>query len=301
LRGSRLALLSDAKAILREHGAEVEAIPTEGPRTAGVAARVAVADGVDLVVAAGGDGTINEVAEGLIGTDVPLGILPAGTANVLACEMRIPLSMRRAAEALLSYSQERISVGRLVTPDEDERYFLLMAGAGLDAHIVYSLNSALKRRMGKLAYWLAGFSQFGRTLEEFSVRADGVEHRCSFALIAKVRNYGGDLEIAREVTLLDDEFEVVLFHGRASWRYVGYLAAVAANQLKNMKNVTVLRAWEGELLNAPNDRVYLQVDGEFAGQLPARVEMVPSAISLLMSPEYIAKACGERRTAEVRI
>ena len=94
---------------------------------------------------------------------------------------------------------------------------------------------------------------------------------------------------------------MVLFHGRASWRYVGYLAAVAANQLKNMKNVTVLRAREVELLNAPNDRVYLQVDGEFAGQLPARVEMVPSAISLLMSPEYIAKACGERRTAEVRI
>ena len=162
-----------------------------------------------------------------------------------------------------------------------------MAGAGLDAFIVYSLDTSLKRRFGKVAYWLAGFKQFGRTLEEFPVSVNGREYQCSFALISKVRNYGGDLEIAQEVSLLDDEFEVVLFHGRQSWRYVGYLAAVASRRLGMMKGITVLRAREVEMSQCTDDRVFVQVDGEFAGHLPARVEIVPDSISLLVPPQYI--------------
>jgi diacylglycerol kinase (ATP) len=266
----------------------VDMVATDAPRSAGRIARQAIDRGADLIVVAGGDGTINEAAEGVVGTDVPLAILPAGTANVLASEMRVSTNLAKAADALLSYTPERISVGRIQTRDQAPRSFLLMAGAGLDAHVVYSLNYTLKRRLGKVAYWLAGFSQFGRTLEEFTVRIGGAEYTSSFALISKVRNYGGDLEIAREVSLLDEEFEVVLFEGRESWRYVGHLAAVAAGRLQGRKGVTVLRARDVEIAHQPNDRVFVQVDGEFAGHLPARVEIVPSALSLLLPPPYIA-------------
>ena len=277
------------------YGAEVEIAATDGPRSAGAMAGRAIAGGSDLIVVAGGDGTINEATEGITGSDVPLGILPAGTANVLACEMRVSKNLGKEAAALLHYPAQRISSGRVFSRDEAPRQFLLMAGAGLDASIVYSLNYSLKRQLGKVAYWLAGFSQFGRTFPEFDVRVGTQEHRASFALISKVRNYGGDLEIARQVTLLDDEFEVVLFHGKQSWRYVKYLAGVALRRHAGMKGVTVLRARELELAHAGDDRVYLQVDGEFAGQLPARVEIVPSSLNLLVPPGY---ASGHpRRTA----
>lgn len=296
----------DAEKALGKYGAEVEIVATDAPRSAGKLAVCAIANGADLIVVAGGDGTINEATEGVAGTDVPLAILPAGTANVLASEMRVSTHLGKEAEALLSYPAERISTGRIHSRDEDPRSFLLMAGAGLDAHIVYSLNYSLKRRLGKVAYWLAGFSQVGRTFPEFSVRVvdrengaqeNGArEYQASFALISKVRNYGGDLEIAREVSLLDDEFEVVLFRGKESWRYVKYLAGVAMQRLKGMKGVTVLRTREVEMSQAGDDRVFLQVDGEFAGHLPARVEIVPSSLNLLIPPRYV-KAHARRTDA----
>jgi diacylglycerol kinase (ATP) len=285
--------LLDAEKALSKYGAEVETIATDAPRSAGRLAVCAVAQGADLIVVAGGDGTINEVTEGMAGTDVPLAILPAGTANVLASEMRVSTHLGQAAEELLSYPAERISTGRIQSRDGEPRSFLLMAGAGLDAHIVYSLNYSLKRKLGKVAYWLAGFSQFGRTFEEFSVRIDGREFQSSFALISKVRNYGGDLEIAQQVSLLDDEFEVVLFHGRESWRYLKYLAAVAIRRHIGIKGITVLRTRVVEMSQASTDRVFVQVDGEFAGHLPARVEIVPSSLTLLVPPHY-AKAHPRR-------
>ncbi len=277
----------DAEKALGKYGAVVETLATDSPRSAGRVAARAIENGADLIVVAGGDGTINEATEGIAGTDVPLGILPAGTANVLASEMGVSTQLAKAADALLSYPAERISTGRIETRDETPRSFLLMAGAGLDAHIVYSLNYSLKRKLGKVAYWLAGFSQFGRTFEEFSVRANGREYQASFALISKVRNYGGDLEIAREVSLLDDEFELILFHGRESWRYLKYLAAVAIRQHGDIKGITMLRTREVEMAHAADDRVFVQVDGEFAGHLPARVEIVPASLSLLIPPQYV--------------
>ena len=288
LQGRHSSRLLDAEKALRKYGARVQSIPTDAPRSAGRLAAQAIESGADLIVAVGGDGTINEASEGLAGTNVPLGILPAGTANVLACEMRVGRNFARAAEALLSCSAERISLGRLHTQDQSPRTFLLMAGAGLDAHIVYSIDAGLKRKIGKVAYWLAGFAQFGKKFPEFNVRIDGRDYPSTFALISKVRNYGGDLEIASQVTLLDDEFEVVLFHGRESWRYVKYLAAVAARRLQGVSGVTVLRARDIELTRATDSRVYLQVDGEFAGHLPARVEILPAALDLLIPEAYLS-------------
>jgi YegS/Rv2252/BmrU family lipid kinase len=298
LRGGKASHLLDAEKALGKYGAAVEKFATDAPRSAGKLAARGIANGSDLIVVAGGDGTISEAIEGVAGTDVPVAVLPAGTANVLACEMGVSRNLGKAAEALLSYPVERISTGRIESRDEAPRSFLLMAGAGLDAYIVYSLDTSLKQKLGKVAYWLAGFKQFGRTLEEFSVSANGREYQCSFALISKVRNYGGDLEIAQAVSLLDDEFEVVLFHGRAAWRYVGYLTAVAARLHGRMKGITVLRTGEVQMSHAAGDRVFVQVDGEFAGHLPARVEIVPDSLSLLVPPQYLHDR--PRRTDRIR-
>ena len=272
--------------ILSRAGLAVTAQPTQAPGTAGALARKSVAAGADLILALGGDGTINEVAEGLIGSKIPLGFLPGGTANVLCRELGIGDSPRRAAARLTDWLPERIATGIASCDSTSPRHFLAMAGIGLDAHIVYRMSAKLKKKWGKLAYWIGGFSQIVRELEEFDVEIDGQDHRCSFALVTKVRNYGGDLQIARNVSILDDEFEIVLFAGKRSSRYLMYLTGVAVNQLAGMDGVTILRARKARFSAAVDERVYMQIDGEYAGRLPGQVEIAADALTLLMPAEY---------------
>ena len=101
-----------------------------------------------------------------------------------------------------------------------------------------------------------------------------------------MRNYGGDFEIARQVSLFDDSFEVVLFEGRSSVRYVKYFTGLMLNRVEGMQGVTVLREKCLQLTSTGGQRVYVQIDGEFAGHLPAHVRIVPDALTLLVPPEY---------------
>jgi diacylglycerol kinase (ATP) len=284
---SGTAILDRAVQILKKNGHTVTVAPTTGPATAGAIAREHIAAGADLIVAAGGDGTINEIVEGMVHSHVPLAILPAGTANVLAMEMKLGSRMERVAERLEECQPYRIPVGRLTCDGgRVSRHFMLMAGIGLDAHIVYNVNGAIKARIGKLAYWVAGWSLLGKRLVHFTAELSGSRRECSFALITKVRNYGGDFEIARNVSLFDDEFEVVLLEGRSTIRYVKYFAGMASNCLTGMKGATVLRSDRVTLTNPEGARIYVQIDGEFAGHLPAEVGIVPDALTLLIPPEY---------------
>ncbi len=264
----------------------VFAMPTTGPGTAGEMARRAILDGADLILAAGGDGTINEVANGMIHSEVPLGILPGGTANVLAMELGVGGNIERAASRIQDCIPERIAMGLLRTPAGEPRHFLMMAGVGLDAHIVYHLNLRVKAALGKVAYWIGGFSQLTRNLEEFDVRINGATIRCSFALVSRVRNYGGDLEIARGACLLDDQFEAVLFSGESPIRYLIYMLGVVTGRLQSMKGVSVQRTTNIEFSRAADNRVYVQIDGEYAGGLPAGLEIVPRALTLLVPQKF---------------
>jgi diacylglycerol kinase family enzyme len=273
--------------ILKNNGHNVTVVLTRGRGTAGGIAREHIDRGADLIVAAGGDGTINEVAEGMVHSDVPLAILPGGTANVLAMEMKLGSRIERAAARLEECLPRRVSVGHLTCDGgRVSRHFLLMAGIGLDAYVVHHVDGELKSRTGKFAYWVAGLRLLGRRLEEFQVDIGGEKRRCSFALVSKVRNYGGDFEIARSVRLFDDRFEVVLFEGRYTLRYLKHFAGMMLNRLGAMKGVAVLRTDCLSLSDPQDRRVYVQIDGEFAGHLPAEIRIVPDALTLLTPPEY---------------
>jgi diacylglycerol kinase (ATP) len=272
---------------LTSHGIAVEAVPTRGPRSASEIAREIAAGNPDLILVAGGDGTINEVVNGMAGSQVPLGILPAGTANVLANELGMARNMEQAAESVVHCVKERIALGLLATATGDSpRYFLLMAGAGLDAGIVYHMNLRMKEALGKVAYWVGGLAKIGQRLPEFTVETEGRAFRTSFALVTRVRNYGGDLEIAPTISLLDDEFEIVLFEGGTSMPYLKYMAGILARRIRGMRGVTVLRTRKALLSGTDRGQVYVQVDGESAGLLPASVELVPNALTLLVPPDF---------------
>jgi YegS/Rv2252/BmrU family lipid kinase len=289
LRPDPDAFVSRVSAQLRIEGVQVTAVSSRGPGTMGTVARECVDLGADLILVCGGDGTVNEVAGGMVGTSVPLAFLPAGTANVLACELGFRSDIDRVIRSLKRSTRRPISAGSMRTSTGVSRHFLLMAGIGLDAHIVYNMSPDLKNRLGKVAYWLGGFSQLTRRLDEFDVELDQRTYRASFALFSKVRNYGGDLEIARHVTLLDDEFEVVLFEGPYSHRYLKYFVGVATNTLARMEGVRVIRARSAKLTPVGSGPVFVQVDGEYAGELPGTVELLPNALTLLIPPEYEQK------------
>lgn len=281
MRRSGGRIIARAIEALEREGIAVRALPTRGPGNAAEIAREAAREDADLILVAGGDGTINEAINGMAGSRIPLGILPAGTANVLAVELGIGTRIEPAARRIARCVPERISIGRVET-DAGARYFALMAGIGLDAQIVYEVNARLKAALGKAAYWVAGFSHMTRRLPEFEVVLGGERVRCGFALASRVRNYGGDLTIAANASLLEHDFEVVLFQGSNPLRYTAYLLGALTRTLTNFRGVTIERARTLEIPAAPDRRIYVQVDGEFAGHLPARIEIVEDSITLLM-------------------
>jgi YegS/Rv2252/BmrU family lipid kinase len=284
-------------AALAAQGIEARLVATTGPNSAGAQARQQIEAGCDLILAAGGDGTINEVAAGMLHSGVPLGVLPGGTANVLARELKLSMNMLRVAERIRQMTPVRISTGSLLLGNRTRRTFLCMAGAGLDAEIVCNVDLDLKAAIGKLAYYIGGVGQVFRPLTEFQVCVDGKQYEASFALISRVRNYGGDLEIARGASLLRDDFEVVLFRGKQSVQYLPYLVGVAFGQTAKLAGCTIL---QGRTVNcqAVRDRdVFAQVDGELAGKLSVTAEIMPAALTLLMPTAYLNK---EMAYAEIR-
>jgi YegS/Rv2252/BmrU family lipid kinase len=286
LKGAKHRRLDDAVQVFLRAGHEVELFATPGPNKAGELARLAVSQNCDLILAAGGDGTINEAVNGMAGLDVPFGALPAGTANVLANEVGLNERPDKAAAQLLDAVPTRIALGALDRPGQPRRHFVLMAGVGLDARIVYELDLSLKSRVGKLAYWHGGFRQLGRSTPRFRVSLEGEEHEASFALITRVRNYGGDFQIARKVKLTDSDFEVVLFTDHAWYDYLRFFGAVIRNRLYRTPGVKVCRSTHVELDSPSDGRIYVQTDGEAVGRLPATISTVPNALTLLIPRRY---------------
>ncbi len=284
---SRPRLVQDLIGSLRQRFENVEAAPTPAPGAAADVVRHWIGQGADLVCIAGGDGTVNEALEGIAGTGVPLLALPAGTANVLSCEIGTGNNALRAVERLDEMEPVDVAPGVLRSAG-GERLFLCMAGAGLDARIVRLVRPEWKKRLGKLSYWEGGLAQLGHRLEVFDVRVDGRRYQCSFALLARVRNYGGDLWIARHANLLEDRLAVVLFEGDSSLRYLKYFAGVLAGRLGRLRGVQILKAQRAELPEAGEVTVDLQVDGEHAGFAPAEVGLGESRVRLLVPRAYAA-------------
>lgn len=281
IRRNPASILQRTIAALGRVGVKPRVVATDTAGHATELARDAVRQGADLVLVLGGDGTMNEAANGLAHSGVPLGVLPAGTANVLANELRLGSRPERAAQRLAACQPRKVAMG-LLTTAHGSRYFISMAGIGLDARIVSRINLNLKNRAGKLAYWSAGLAQLPYRLEPVQVRMCERDFECGFALASRVKNYGGDMEIARGASLLRNDFEVVLFAELNPWRYVWYMLGVGLRRVQTMRGVLTLPAkFAG--ISTHSD---LQVDGEYAGYGTARLQTVPDALMLLMPEAY---------------
>jgi YegS/Rv2252/BmrU family lipid kinase len=293
--------MKEAAAALEAAGIAVELTPTTGPGTASDLARAAAAVGKDLVLVCGGDGTVNEVINGLAPGKTTLGILPGGTANMLAKELELPHDPVRAARELPGWLARRIALGQAIwhgqaaspapsaAPDVEvaqRRYFVSVAGIGFDAHIVYKLSNELKLSWGVAGYVLEAFRQaFRYPFPPFTCQADGRECRATFAVIHRTRLYAGWLHLAPLANLFEPRFVICLFPSRRWTRYLLYAAAVLARQHRRLGDVEFVPAQKVFCTAAnPGSTIRFELDGELVGTLPATFEIVPDALTLLVPP-----------------
>jgi diacylglycerol kinase (ATP) len=281
--------LAEARHIFAGGGIETELAETTGPGHATEIALRAADEGRQLVIACGGDGTLNEIVNGLAaqqnGHRVPLALLPGGTANILAKELDLPWDIPSAAEKLVRGTVKEIALG-LATPleqPEQKKYFLSVAGAGPDGMIVYSIDLDLKARVGILAYWWQGAREIFRyKFPHFRIVTGDQKLDASLVIVGRTQNYGGPFKITTSADLFQDQFELMALTTQSGFRYLSYLPSLLLGDLRETEGV---HFWKAEtIVCEPLDSnpLYAQVDGEPLARLPVEFKIIPRALKLLV-------------------
>jgi len=292
----RFAEVEQAVRILKDAGVRVELAPTTGPMTARDIARQAVEHGRGMVISCGGDGTNNEVVNGLAGSNVPMAILPAGTANILAKELGIPWDIPQAARLIPKGTLRRIALGVAIPANgrhseevlREARYFLCVGGAGPDGAIVNGVDSKLKHKTGILAYWAEGVRQLVQyKFPEMVVHSNGQERRATIIVVGRTVNYGGPFKITTGADLFEDSFEFLTNSAKSRLQYLGALPALWLGKLRSFEGIDVWKSTEAICEPNGDGPLWAQVDGEPIGDLPIKFAIVPNALSLVM-PERCA-------------
>ena len=275
------ARLPQIIAALGQRGITVEPRATTTVGDATKLAQQAIAEGCEMLIVCGGDGTINEAAQSLIGSHTALAIWPCGTANVLAKDLRLPRHPEAFADLIASGQRRTISVGRAFKPENKwQRYFLLMAGVGLDAAIVKRVDLELKRRAGVGAYFAAGLEYLAAwPLTPLSLSVNGGEHEATFAIIANAPSYGGWFTLAPQARLEEDQLDVCLFNSRSRMEYLSY--ALFSLTGSHTQRARVFYQKTQAAIAQSNVEAFVQLDGELVGSLPMKFESVPQALRVI--------------------
>lgn len=277
-RASRLWRVLD---ILNTAGLMVTVQETSYSGHASELARSAALSGARLVVAAGGDGTIAEVAQGLCGSATSLGIIPLGTANVLAHELGLPFSAVEVASAL-AFGRTQPHWPGLARNAAGDRLFVQMLGAGLDAQVVHFLSKPLKRAIGRGAYVVQTLREVCRyDFAPIELRIDGREMEAASVIVSKGCLYGGPYLLAPGAQPREPGFTVALFRNSGPLSALLYGAALPFNLLPWTPGLSLVKATTIDILGAGS--VKLQSDGDEAGFVPVSIRDAPGAISIVVA------------------
>jgi diacylglycerol kinase (ATP) len=332
MSGQRGRRADDAREMIRmlgRRGITADARATEGPEDATRLARESVKDAADIIISYGGDGTLNEVIQGMAGSHASLAVWPGGTSNVVARDLKIPFEIEQLADMISQEKTKRISLGnassfaegqrsgargreetkvrqyvsadnlslnlaenaetvsdsftRPKAPDARplERYFLMMAGIGLDASIARGVNRKLKRRTGEFAYWVTGIKHlFTWQADPFVIEVDGKSYESVFAIIGNGKGYGGGMCITPHAKLDEPLFEVYILQRQAN--NFAYLPALAACMRGNPENAGATLV-KGKHIEASSTREpWVEADGEIIGALPMTFDIMPDALSVIV-------------------
>ncbi|HKF53131.1 MAG TPA: diacylglycerol kinase family protein [Candidatus Acidoferrales bacterium] len=290
-RSRRLREIEEAARILQGSGIDARLLPTARVGSATELARDAAQNNCGMVVVCGGDGTINEVVNGIAGTDAPLAVLPAGTANILAKELGIPWNIPAAARLIARGKLARIALGlaRWRATEKQgatvptQRYFLCVSGAGPDGAIVHGIDLANKARVGILAYWLEGLRQFFTyPFPLFTVESAERTLNASLIVVGRTKYYGGPFRITVGASLFEDQCEVVAYTRRSRFGVLSCLPAIWMGRLHRVKGIQVWKTERFACRPVDGVEIFSQLDGEPASALPVEFSIVPDALTLVL-------------------
>ncbi|MBW2452412.1 MAG: diacylglycerol kinase family lipid kinase [Deltaproteobacteria bacterium] len=274
--GGARAKIQEAARMLRESCAEVDLYVTQGSGDARHAASEAAAHGYDRLVVAGGDGTLNEVMNGIVPTDLPVAFLPMGTVNVFALETGIPFGLNQACQLAIHGRPRRVHLGKI-----DGQIFLLMASAGWDAEAVARLRPDLKRWIGRGAYVFAAFEALlAGPMPPIQVIFSSGETVSGYGVVASnCRYYGGRYVVTPSASIFDDTLQVCVFRqpGRLAWLRIALNLA-----LKRALRPPAVSFHRAKSLHVIGDDVSVQVDGDVSGALPVTIDALPNAASIIL-------------------
>ncbi|MBS1804895.1 MAG: hypothetical protein JST28_16165 [Acidobacteria bacterium] len=294
----RASSIENVKTVLREAGIEADSLETHAPGSGKALAVAAVRQGHDAVLACGGDGTVHEVLQGLVGTDVALGVVPLGTANALAQNLGLGRNPVKAVQALLNAKPQQVPVGRIFFQEanglEGWRYFTVAAGIGADALLMSSMDPELKRRYGYLLYILEAAkiwatNPFPLFDVRFSGNGNGVARveQVSQLLAVRIRSFGGALGVlAPGATLHKNNLSLVAFKTRSRIAYMRFLLATMVGRQTFSRTIELIDAdnVDCQPINGSKSKVFVEADGEVLGNLPARMELAREKLTLLVPP-----------------
>jgi YegS/Rv2252/BmrU family lipid kinase len=263
--------------VARDAGWVIDDLATECAGHATELARAAAADGVDVVVVYGGDGTVNEAVNGLAGSRTALAVLRGGTANVWAKEIRQPKDAVAAMRAIVGGERRRIDLGRA-----GERYFLLMAGIGMDARIVEQASEKWKRRIGALAYIITGVRvALSTKTQPVMVVVDGHSREMPlyWLLAGNTRSYGGVVRITHRALVDDGLLDIALMRRGGAWRLLVDGVRVFLGRHERSSNVGYMTVHS---LGIETSGLAVQVDGEPFGRTPMTLEAAPGVLDVIV-------------------
>jgi diacylglycerol kinase (ATP) len=296
--GRREGTIRAALEALESAGMEVEHLTINGPGSGSALAREAIGRGCDTVIVCGGDGTVHEVMQALVGTGVALGVVPMGTANALAADLGLKISPEKVIRRLLNARPVQVPVGRILYRteggEEKCKYFTVAAGVGADALLMARMDPVRKRKWGYLLYVFEAFRiwathPFPLFQVRFTKKGNGRPHvtEASQLLAVRVRSFGGLLgTLAPGASLHSDSLCLLAFKTRSRFRYLRFLLAVVGQRHTFSRDVELLQADTVECLPANgSSRVFVEADGDVLGHLPARLEIAPEMLTLLIPPD----------------
>jgi diacylglycerol kinase (ATP) len=283
---SRARRLSRVVAELERRGCTVTVLSTRAPGDAERLAREADL-AFDVIVAAGGDGTVNEVANGIFAAPRPLAVLPLGLGNVLANEIGLPCDPQRLARVIADGTPMPIWPGRA-----GDRLFLAMTGVGFDAEVLGALDPCLKRRLGKLGYiWAILLCLCRYRRGEFVVGTEGGAYRAASAVVTTGRLYAGRFVIAPDARLDVPLLHIVLFRKAGRLAVLRYLGMMLLGRLHRLADVSILTARHASVAagkSAAAGPSLVEVDGEIRGRLPLAIEIAERPLLLVQPGRRVA-------------
>lgn len=252
---------------------------TSRPGEAEVLARHAAREGFSRIVAAGGDGTINEVVNGLAGSTATLGLLPIGTVNVFAMELGLPWHSLESCWDIIQADNTRL----VDLPSANGKYFVQLAGVGLDAQVVKETSAALKRNFGPLSYLISAAQIAARQPPRLFIESvTGGKIEGSFVLIGNGRRYGGPFPFFKRAVIDDGKFDVVAFKQLGYFEIIKYLQEVFFNSEIDLPEVEYFQT--SRLRVTSDQEVPVELDGELVGVCPVEFEIKRKKLRVLAPP-----------------